>query len=102
MNKTNWGIDSILKALHNLFDKSLAKQEDFRKTTKTDVFPLQFCGHRWLEDKKVADRALEITLHITTYISEILKKPKHKIPATSSFPGQVKEIEEIEQKIANI
>ena len=29
MNKTNWGIDSILKALHNLFDKSPAKQEDF-------------------------------------------------------------------------
>ena len=25
MNKTNWGIDSILKALHNLFDKSPAK-----------------------------------------------------------------------------
>ena len=64
MNKTNWGIDSILKALHNLFDKSLAK---------------------WLEDKKVADRALEIRSHITTYISEILKKLKHKIPATSSF-----------------
>ena len=46
MKKTNWGIDSILKALHNLFDKSLAKREDFSKTTKTDVFPLQFCGHR--------------------------------------------------------
>ena len=43
------------------------------------------CGHRWLEDKKVADRALEIWSHITTYISEILKKLKHKIPATSSF-----------------
>ena len=85
MNKTNWGIDSILKALHNLFDKSPAKREDFSKTTKTDVFPLQFCGHRWLEDKKVADRALEIWSHITTYISEILMKPKHKIPATSSF-----------------
>ena len=85
MNKTNWGIDLILKALHNLFDKSPAKQEDFSKTTKTDVFPLQFCGHRWLEDKKVADRALEIWSNITTYISEILKKPKHKIPASSSF-----------------
>ena len=85
MNKTNWGIDSILKALHNLFDKSPAKREDFSKTTKTDVFTLQFCSHRWLEDKKVADRALEIWSHITTYISEILKKPKHKIPATSSF-----------------
>ena len=84
MNKTNWGIDSILKALHNLFDKSLAKREDFSKTTKTDVFPLQFCGHRWLEDE-VAGRALEISSHITTYISEILKKLKHKIPASSSF-----------------
>ena len=49
------------------------------------VFPLQFCGHRWLEDKKVADRALQIWPHITNYISETLKKPKQQIPSSSTF-----------------
>ena len=83
--QTDWGIDSVLRALYNLFDKSPANREDFAEITGTDVFPLQFCGHRWLEDKKVADRALQIWPHITKYISETLKKPKYQIPASSSF-----------------
>ena len=76
MLKTSWGIDSVLKALHNLFSESPAKIEDFIKLTGTETFPLPFCGHRWLENKKVAERALEIWPHITTYIRETLKKPK--------------------------
>ena len=68
-----------------MFDKSPAKRENFAEITGTDVFPLQFCGHRWLEDKRVADRALEIWPHITKYITETLKKPKQQIPTSSSF-----------------
>ena len=33
MLKTSWGIDSVLKALHNLFSESPAKREDFIKLT---------------------------------------------------------------------
>ena len=73
MLKTSWGIDSVLKALHNLFSKSPAKREDFIKLTGTETFPLPFCGHRWLENKQVAERALETWPHITTYIRETLK-----------------------------
>ena len=51
MLKTSWGIDSVLKALHNLFSESPAKREDFFKLTGTETFPLPFCGHRWLENK---------------------------------------------------
>ena len=54
VQKTKWGIDSILQALYNLFP---------------------FSGTRWIEDKKVADRALEIWPNITKYVSETLKKP---------------------------
>ena len=70
MLKTSWGIDSVLKALHNLFSESPAKREDFIKLTRTETFPLPFCGHRWLENKQVAERALEIWPHITTYMRE--------------------------------
>ena len=32
-SKTKWGIDTLLKALHNLFDESPTKREDYTKTT---------------------------------------------------------------------
>ena len=53
--------------------------------TGSEVFPLQFCGHRWLEDKRVAERAVEMWPNLTTYITEILNKPKSQVPTSSSF-----------------
>ena len=83
--KTDWGIDLVLKALHNLFDESPAKREDYIKVTGSKMFALPFCHHRWIEDKKVAERALQIWPHIITYISETLKKSKSQILTPSSF-----------------
>ena len=84
-SKTKWGIDTLLKALHNLFDESPAKREDYTKITGSDIFPLPFCSHRWLKDKSVAERALQIWPQITAYISETLKKPKSQIPTSKTF-----------------
>ena len=42
--------------------------------TGSEVFPLQFCGHRWLEDKRVAERAVEMWPGLTTYITEKAKE----------------------------
>ena len=56
-----------------------------RHQQESEVFPQQFCGHRWLEDKEVAERALEIWPNITAYVTETLKKPMSQIPAASSF-----------------
>ena len=53
--------------------------------TGCEVFPLPFCGHRWLEDKRVAERAVEMWPSLTTYITKILKKPKSQVPTCSSF-----------------
>ena len=75
--KTKWGIDSVLKAPHNLFDESPAKREDYIKVTGSEMFALPFCGHRGIEDKKVAERALQIWPHIIT--------SKSQIPTSSSF-----------------
>ena len=83
--KTKGGIDSMLKAIYSLFSESPAKREDFTVITGTDTFPLPFCGHRWLEDRQVAERALEIWPHLTAYITETLKKQRSQIPTTSTF-----------------
>ena len=85
VQKTKWSIDGILRALYNLFNDSPAKREDYKTITGSDIFPLQFCGHRWLEDKKVAERAISIWPNIHKYVVETLKKPKSKIPSSASF-----------------
>ena len=85
MKQTNWGIDLLLKSLHSLFNETPARREDYMKITESEVFPQQFCVHRWLEDKKVAERALEIWPIITSYVTETLKKPVSQIPTASSF-----------------
>ena len=85
VQKTKWSIDGILRALYNLFNDSPAKREDYKTITGSDIFPLEFCGHRWLEDKKVAERAISIWPNIHKYVVETLKKPKSKIPSSASF-----------------
>ena len=85
MLKTSWGIDSVLKALHNLFSESPAMREDFIKLTGTETFPLPFCGHRWLENKQVAERALEIGLTLQPTSEKPLKKPRNQVPTSNTF-----------------
>ena len=85
MKQTNWGIDLLLKSLHSLFNETPARREDYTKNTESEVFPQQFCGQRWLEDKKIVERALEIWPNITAYVNETLKKPMSQTPIASSF-----------------
>ena len=56
VQKTKWQIDGALKAMH----KFPAKGEDHQNITGLKVLPLPFCGNRWIEEKKVADRALDV------------------------------------------
>ena len=70
---TDWNIDGILRALHYLFEDSPARREDYTSITESTVFPLNFCATRWVEDDKVAQRALEIWPNVEKYIKEVLK-----------------------------
>ena len=85
MKQTGWGIDLLLKSLYSHLHETPARREDYTRMTGSEVFPLQFCGHRWFEDKRVAERAVEMWQSLTTYITEILKKPKSQVPTSSSF-----------------
>ena len=85
MKQTGWGIDLLLKSLYSHLHETPAMREDYTKMTGSQVFPLQFCGHRWLEDKRVAERTVEMWPSLTTYITEILTKHKSQVPTSSSF-----------------
>ena len=85
VHKTKWGISELLQALYTMFPNSPAKREYYTNITESNVFPLPFCGTRWIEDRKVADRAIEIWPNITKYVKEMLKKSKSQIPSSKSF-----------------
>ena len=85
MKQTGWGIDLLLKLLYSHLHETPARRKDYTKMTGSEVFPFQFCGHRWLEYKRVAERAVVMWPSLTTYITEILKKPKSLVPTSSSF-----------------
>ena len=85
VQKTKCGVDSILKALYKLFDESPAKREDYSAITGSNKFPLPFCGNRQVEDKKVAERALQIWPDAMVYIKETLKKPEGEVPVSYCF-----------------
>ena len=52
LKQTGWGIDQVLKSLHSLFHDAPARREDYIRIAGSEVFPLEFCGHRWLETKE--------------------------------------------------
>ena len=82
---TGWKIDRLLKSLWYLFNESPARREDFTRITGCSIFPLQFCGVRWVEDCPVAERALFLWGNIEKYVYTIEVGPKKNIPKCSSY-----------------
>jgi hypothetical protein len=58
VQKTGWNLERLLRAIWYLFADSPARRADFKEITKTEVFGLQFCSTRWVEDVCVAERAI--------------------------------------------
>uniref|UniRef100_A0A1A8JX24 Uncharacterized protein n=1 Tax=Nothobranchius kuhntae TaxID=321403 RepID=A0A1A8JX24_NOTKU len=46
--------------MHFLFHNVPARREDFTKLTGSSLFPLPFCGHKWVENLPVGERAIEV------------------------------------------
>lgn len=61
-----------------------ARREDYTAITKSTVFPLSFCGHRWLENQPVIERALEVWPSLTQYMDAVRRKQLPN-PGTASF-----------------
>ena len=71
---SGWEIHKLPSALHYLFKDTPARREDFREHTGSDVFPLKFCNHRWLENGPVAQRVLKIWDTIKCYVEKVSQK----------------------------
>lgn len=83
MKITSWKIESFLRALYYLFCYSPARRADYTKFSGSIIFPLKFCAIRWVENFKVAERALIILPNIRKYVEGV--KEINKVPACNSF-----------------
>ena len=57
-NKHRLGV-KVLKAMYAIFNESPARLDVYLKEGSSSKFPIKFCETRWIEDKEVAERALE-------------------------------------------
>ena len=92
---TGWKLDGFLRALWYLFHDSPARREDYTTLTESTTFPLKFCATRWVEDEKIAQRALEIWPNVEKYMKHVLKGQfKSKQPTSASFSTIQKAIQD--------
>ena len=65
---TDWEIEVLLKSCYRVLHDSPAPRDDCVSIKKSTKFPLAFCCTRWVQDKTVVDRLLEIWQYIVKTI----------------------------------
>ena len=81
---SKWSLSKLYRVLWYLFHGS-ARREDFPCIAKSNVFMLQFCFSRWVEDILVAERGVEIWPNVVKYVNETFKKTQKHIPTVALF-----------------
>lgn len=59
-NANGWCINKILSPMYQILDQSSSRWADYEGVSKSGVYPLQFCSHRWVQSKIVAGRAIDV------------------------------------------
>ena len=81
---SGWAVDSFLSSCYWLLKDTPARREDFVNATDSDVMPLKFCNHRWLENVPVCERAINLLPSLTKYVAAVASKTCTD-PGTKSF-----------------
>ena len=90
----DWNLKMFLKNCHSIFKKSFARRSVYFATNKLQsshegkgmsyLFPLKFCGYRWLVNTNVICRILEIFPYLQKYFKGTLRQIwKLPIPSPS-------------------
>ena len=93
--KVDWELDKTLKTAHGIFKHSSARRADYLADNDIidqhddqamrSLFPLKFCGHRWLENGKATTHFMEIKEKVAKYL--VLSKERKNWPAKDErFP----------------
>ena len=78
---SGWNIDKILSAIFKIIDQSPSRRTDYERLSgESVVYPLQFCSHRWAENKIVAERAIEVWENMVKTVNHWMQLPKSSQP----------------------
>ena len=98
--KTDQNLEASLKSFYKNFIDSPARWADYLELNglneKYDqkcssyLFPMKYCGHRWLENTPVIDRIIKILPKLKVYSNEIKKDPD--IKTCKSFKAAVNDV----------
>ncbi|XP_063245001.1 uncharacterized protein LOC134546246 [Bacillus rossius redtenbacheri] len=100
IKKSGWEIIEFLRALYNLFKEAPSRRGDYTEASNSHVFPLRVCSIRWIENGKVARRAMEILPLVEKYVNIV--KTTAKEPSCNSFSVVCKALQDklLQAKIA--
>ena len=65
---TDWEIKKTLKGAFYLLHDTPARREDSTRATGGTQFPLSFCATRWIEDRRVTYRLIEIWTQVVKIV----------------------------------
>ena len=82
---TEWMLKGILKGAFYLLHDSPARHADYTSITDGITFLLYFCDTRWVEDKRVNDRLVEIFPNIVKFIDYYGGLTPSKRPTCKSY-----------------
>lgn len=84
MDAAGWKIKDFLKAIYTVFHDTPARREDFENITGKSLYALKFCAHRWVENARVAVRAVEMLPSLKAYVTAV-KNNAAPNPNTKSY-----------------
>lgn len=82
---TEWNLKRILKSIYTLLHDTPARRADYISITECDEFPFAFCATRWVEDMKVANRAVELWPNIKKVVEKWEKLAPSKRPKGKNY-----------------
>ena len=86
---TYWNTKGTLKAIYKLLHDGPARRADYISVTGSMLFPFSFCATGWVQDKKVAERAIEIWVNICKNFDIWQKLVPSKRPKCKSYTAFV-------------
>ena len=86
-----------MKACYTMLHYSPARRDDYISINQglSPKYPLSFCATRWIEDKPVADRLIELWPRMEKIMDFWMKLPKSKQPSNKSYEVLTTSIKDI-------
>ena len=83
--KTHWELNKVLKAIYKIFNESPALCDVYLKEGSSSKFRMKVCETWWVEDKEVAECALEVWKSVVATVRYLESLCKSKKPKNKSF-----------------